>query len=381
MPDMRQLLGNRNNYGSNRVMGNLTVTFGGAESYVDYRRSLDLVKGLHTTSFAGGNSNASIETTVFCSYPDQACVYHIESKETLPVVTVGFENLLVSPANLTSTACEDKVLRHTGKTQHGPPEGMRYAAAASFGESQGSGSCSDSGRLQITPNGKKLTIIWSAETNYDQKNGNAEAGFSFKGEDPVAAVDQLVSSAVEKGYDALLGRHVDDFKTLSGAFSLDLPDTQGSRDVEISGLISRYNYEGPGDPYIDNVLFDLSRYLLISSSRQNSLPANLQGRWTELLNPSWGADYHSNINIQMNYWIADQTGLADTQKALWNYFEDTWVPQGTETAKLLYGAKGWVVHNEMNIFGFTAMKDVASWANCEAPPSSSEMFQVNEELC
>jgi alpha-L-fucosidase 2 len=106
--------------------------------------------------------------------------------------------------------------------------------------------------------------------------------------------------------------------------------------------------------------------MLITSSRDNSLPANLQGRWAEQLSPAWSADYHANINLQMNYWAADQTGLTKTQPALWNYMQDTWVPRGTETARLLYNASGWVTHSEMNIFGHTAMKDDATWADCES---------------
>lgn len=86
------------------------------------------------------------------------------------------------------------------------------------------------------------------------------------------------------------------------------------------------------------------------------------------LTSAWSADYHANINLQMNHWVADQTGLGDLQVAPWRYMQDTWVPQGTETAQLLYGAPGWVTHNGMNILGHTGMKDSAQCANFTLPP-------------
>ncbi|KAL2817695.1 alpha-fucosidase A [Aspergillus cavernicola] len=366
------LLGNGNYYGSNRVLGNLTVMFGGVESYTEYQRTLDLSDGVHRTKFSIGNNSTELEASVFCSYPDQVCVYHLGSDEQLPTITVNIENLLVEQSLLESS-CERGILRHSGITQTGPPQGMKYAAVARVDPESVVTTCSREGSLQITTRKKELTIVVSAETNYDQKAGNEESGWSFKGEDPASIVDMTSSAAISKGYTRLLEHHINDYKNLTGDFSLQLPDTSSSKHKETAELIQNYTYDGPGNPFLENLLFDYARHLLISSSRENSLPANLQGRWTELLNPSWGADYHANINIQMNYWLADQTGLAETQHALWNYMEDTWVPRGTETAQLLYNASGWVTHNEMNIFGFTAMKDVAGWANY--PAAAAWMMQ------
>ena len=180
-------------------------------------------------------------------------------------------------------------------------------------------------------------------------------------------MNKVTSAAASKSYERLLRAHLRDYQALESAFSLNLPDPNGSADKETADLISAYTADrSTGDPFVEALLFDYSRHLLISSSRPGSLPANLQGRWTEELNPAWSADYHANINLQMNYWAADQTGLGSTQDALWDYMELNWVPRGSETARLLYDADGWVVHNEMNIFGFTAMKEGASWANCKS---------------
>jgi alpha-L-fucosidase 2 len=110
-----------------------------------------------------------------------------------------------------------------------------------------------------------------------------------------------------------------DYQSLTNAFSLELPDPAGSAGLETSFIISRYNYRGAGDPYLESLLFAYARHLFISSSRGNFLPPNLQGRWTSELGVAWSADYHADINFQMNLWGIDQTGLGGLQVSAWNY--------------------------------------------------------------
>ncbi|KAK3322900.1 Six-hairpin glycosidase-like protein [Apodospora peruviana] len=374
--DVSPLLGSGKGYGTYRAMGNLSVTLAGVSptDYSRYKRSLDLTTGVHATSFESKGSKYS--TLVFCSYPDQVCVYRISSSSALPDVSFQLENNL-NGAGPVQTSCGHGFARLTGYTQAGPPLGMKYDAVARVVEAASTSRCTDKGVITVSPGrrSKSLTIVVSAETNYDQKKGNAANGYTFKGADPEQYVNRVSAKAAAKTYEQLLARHVRDYQNLQGAFVLELSDVAKSAGVETSTLISRYNSADPsgGDPYLESLLFDYSRHLLISSSRPNSLPANLQGRWSEELGPAWSADYHTNINLQMNYWAADQTGLAETSTALWSYMIDTWVPRGTETAKLLYDAPGFVVHNEVDIFGFTAMKEGAEWANY--PAAAAWMMQ------
>ncbi|KAI0514338.1 Six-hairpin glycosidase-like protein [Xylaria bambusicola] len=370
--DLAPLLGTGMNYGSNRVLGNVTITIPGIESYDNYKRSLDLKTGIHATQFTSNEANFT--TALFCSYPDHVCVYHIESTSALPDITVSFENMLTSQ-DLVTTTCSADSVQLTGYTRAGSPQSMKYSAIARALGNATMSSCSDFGSLIIrsAETQKSQTFVIAADTNYDQKKGTKEASYSFRGEDPVPVVSKIASQAVSKEYKTLLARHLQDYQQLEGAFSLELPDPNNSSKLETAVVFSNYDWTGSGDPFLESLLFDYSRHLLISSSRDNSLPANLQGRWTERLESAWGADYHANINLQMNYWAAEQTGLGDTEGALWDYMEDTWVPRGTETARLLYNASGWVVHNEMNIFGHTAMKEDALWANY--PAAAAWMMQ------
>lgn len=377
--NVTELLGDDRFYGSYRVLGNLSVTIpdllNGNSSVKGYKRSLDLARGMHTTKFSAGEDK--IETNAFCSFPDQVCVYTIQSSGVLPALEVRLENGLVEP-ELQNITCVDGTsgnetshVRMKGLTQLGPPEGMRYEAMARV--VSGSGveiSCiNGTNTLYVRPDSRTMSvaIVIGARTSYDSKKGVAEFGFSYRGDDPGPFVKATTSAAAAKSLQMLHQLHIDDFVSLTGRFSLSLPDSLGSIDLPTSDVIANYRTNiTTGDPFLESLLFDYANYLFISASRPGSLPPNLQGRWSEGLEAAWSADYHANINLQMNHWTPDQTGLTDLQSPLWDYIYDNWIPRGQETAELLYGAPGWVVHNEMNIFGHTGMKSGTSWANYAA---------------
>ncbi|EUC49538.1 glycoside hydrolase family 95 protein [Bipolaris oryzae ATCC 44560] len=378
--NVTKLLGTNDNYGTYRVLANLTVAIPSlvGTQVSNYTRKLDLINGLHSTSF--NTNDTQLETTVFCSYPDQVCVYTIQSSGNLPAFEIKLGNELVDPklenitcaTNGTGTGSDHVRLR--GITQLGPPEGMIYDTIARLlPNSRLKTACnSNTGILKVTPGdgAKSATVIIGAETNYDMKKGTAEYQYSFRGNDPGPVVEETIRKASTKTLEELKNIHLEDFTSLTGRFEFLLPDPLNSAQVPTPELMASYDSNvTSGDPFIESLLFDYAQYLLISSSRPGSLPTNLQGRWTEQMAPDWSADYHANINLQMNYWTADQTGLTETQTPLWDYMINTWVPRGHETALLLYGAPGWVVHNEMNIFGHTGMKDGEGWANYPAAPA------------
>ncbi|KAF9697577.1 hypothetical protein EKO04_004313 [Ascochyta lentis] len=376
------LLGADGRYGSYRVLGNLSVSLPGLRERSSqgagegYKRRLDLGNGVHSTRVKVHGEE--VEMSTWCSFPDQVCVYAVRSEGGLPPLEVSLGNELVE-AGLQNVSCfggrgagnETAHVRLRGVTQVGPPEGMRYDAIARVvaGSSVQTSCANGTGMMHIVPgNGTtSVAIVVGAGTNYDAKKGTAEFGYSFRGGDPGPAVEASTRAAAAKTLEQLRGSHVEDFMSLTSRFSLSLPDPLNSAETPTSELIARYNAnDTAGDPYLENLLFDYATYLFISASRPGSLPPNLQGRWSEGLGAAWSGDYHANINLQMNHWTAGQTGLTDLQSPLWDYMADNWVPRGRETAKLLYGAPGWVVHNEMNIFGHTGMKSGASWANYAA---------------
>src|SRR5262249_51265773 len=114
---------------------------------------------------------------------------------------------------------------------------------------------------------------------------------------------------------------------------------------------------GERDAGLEALYFQFGRYLLIASSRPGDLPANLQGLWNDSLSPPWNSDYHLNINLQMNYWPAEGTNLAECPLPLFEYLETLRAP-GRKTARIHYGARGFVAHHISDIWGFTSPGDL-----------------------
>lgn len=270
-------------------------------------------------------------------------------------------------SSLVNVTCESGFARLTGLTQ--ASIGLKFDSIARVLGNVTTTCSEDTGSLNIVPTQgqNRLAVVFSTESDYDASHGDEDHSFSFKGEDPGQAVESRTAKAASRTYESLLREHENDYGSLMGAFTLNLPDTANSSIIETAKLVARYTNIS-SDPFLESLMFDYSRHLLISSSRVGSLPANLQGRWTEQVEAPWGADYHANINLQMNYWGAEQTGLGISTPGLFDYMVKTWAPRGGETARLLYNGSGWVTHDEMNIFGYTGMKNDAQWANCECKP-------------
>ncbi|KAL1862935.1 hypothetical protein Daus18300_008266 [Diaporthe australafricana] len=346
------------NYGSYQTLGNLTVSLPGVGDYSNYARKLDLETGVHTTSWS--TNGTVLSTTVFCSYPAKSCVYTLTGNSSLPAVTFSLGNELME-AGLTNVTCGTGYTRLRGITKESI--GLQFDSIARVTGNLSS-SCSDAGSLTINPAAGQstVTVVFSAESNFDQTKGHAASNFTFRGEDPGPVVEATTTLAATRTHEDLLVDHIKDYSSLMGLFKLTIPDTANSSTIETSELVARYA-EGAADPFLESLMFDYSRHLLVSSSREGSLPANLQGRWTEQINPAWSADEHANINLQEAYWGADATGLTSLSRPVFEYMAQNWAPRGSETAQLLYNGSGWVVHNEMNIFGYTGMKNDAQWAN------------------
>lgn len=352
------LLSPISSYGSYTPLANLTINIDGIENYSSYIRGLDLASGVHSVHFK--SDGQSYNTSILCSQPDDVCAYSISSNLSLPKVSFGLHNNFLN-TTLQSTTCASGRLEISG---HLAQPGMQFIGIAQPARTNGLICNGSQLVLPANSSSTEATIFFGAGTNYNPKRGNKAAGYSFLGVDIAPAVKRTVSTAVKSSYKEIMERHTKDYKYLFDSFELSLPDLTNSSSVETAKLLSSYD-TAHGNPFLESLLVDFGRYLLISSSRENSLPANLQGRWADLENPAWSADYHANINLQMNYWAAPQVGLGALQQPLWDFIEQTWVPYGQDTARLIYGALNgsWAIHDEINIFGYTGMKNEATWAN------------------
>lgn len=215
------------------------------------------------------------------------------------------------------------------------------------------GTRTDAGERITVTGADSAVLVLSAGTDY------AGAYPGYRGEDPHAKVTAAVDAAAAKGYGALRKAHVADYRELFDRVKLDL----GQQAPGIPTDQLRRNYTGGAtadDRALEALFFAYGRYLLISSSREtDQLPANLQGVWNNSTSPPWSADYHVNINLQMNYWLAEQTNLHETTTPYDRYIAAMVAP-GRKTAQDMYGARGWLVNNETNPFGFTGVHDWAT---------------------
>jgi alpha-L-fucosidase 2 len=168
---------------------------------------------------------------------------------------------------------------------------------------------------------------------------------------------KALAKALTKPYETMKATHIVDYQRLFHRVKIDL----GAAPAEVAALptderIARIKKTGMPDPDLVETHYQYGRYLLIGSSRPGSMPANLQGLWGWSMKMPWNADFHTNINVQMNYWPAETTNLAELQMPLVDLM-DALVKPGTRTAEVLYGARGWVVHHLTDAWGYTAPAD------------------------
>lgn len=287
-------------------MANLSVAIEGIEAVSAYRRELSLDTGVHTTTYTSDDQDYTI--SAYCSYPDDVCVYSVSSSHALPTIDVSLEQLQEDTSLITMSCSKGQVkLRGTTLVDDGfsPHLGMTYDVRARV-VGNGLVSACKGNVLHFPESEKKqLILVLAAGTNYNESNGDADHNYSFRGADPGQHVQDTIAKAAAKSLTELMSAHTDDYAALAGAFVLDLPDTADSASLQTSELIARYinpNSSTTGDPYLESLMFDYGRHLYICSGRDNSLPPNLQGRWATTLTNAWSADYHSNINLQMNHW-------------------------------------------------------------------------------
>ncbi|WP_020574115.1 glycosyl hydrolase family 95 catalytic domain-containing protein [Actinopolymorpha alba] len=194
-----------------------------------------------------------------------------------------------------------------------------------------------------------VTILLSAGTDY------ADRYPRYRGKDPHRRITRQVNTAASQTYAALRASHVTDHGSLFHRVRLDLGQP-ATLTMPTGELLDRYDGAGPDSRALEVLHFQYGRYLLVASSRPGSLPANLQGVWNASTAPPWSSDYHVNINLQMNYWPAHLTNLAETTEPLFDFIDAQRLP-GREAAQQICGVRGWVVHNQTNIWGFNGVRD------------------------
>lgn len=332
--------GDEQETGAYQAFGDLFVRFDSDvnKSFTAYSRKLNLDKGLHETAYQ--QDGQQINRRYFASQPDQVMVFDYTNSRKGKLNAV----IALQDTHGQTVQVEDGHLRFQGTLDNG----MRYAAQVKVQVVGGSLSETkdEKGQAVLTvKSADRIVLLLSAATDY----ANTRATKWKSAENPVHANERYLNQARKYGVDKLLARHVADYTALFNRVDLDLDHSQLDGKQTTKMLLEAYKKQPI--PALEALLYQYGRYLLISSSRKGGLPANLQGLWNNSNNPPWRSDYHSNINVQMNYWPAEVANLSESAWPYLDYINSMREVKKVNTQKEFPGVRGWTVKTENNIFG------------------------------
>lgn len=313
--------------------GDLYLEFVGHENPEEYKRSLDLNTATATVTYRSGDINYKRE--YFSSYPDQVIVGRISADKN---GRISFMAKFTSPHDeIQMRVVSENQLAMTGRVKKGQ---TRFEA-----------------RLIIIAKGGNVSIsnesinVSNADSAVFYLIGHSSfTNFRDISADPEKKCEASVKAIIGKSYQELLESHLQDYQALFNRVHLDLGISQFANlptDQRLKKIA-----ETP-DPDLIELYFQYGRYLLISSSRPGCQPANLQGIWNDSLTPPWDSKYTVNINAEMNYWPAEVCNLSECHQPLFDLIDDC-VISGRKTAQAHYGARGWVLHHNTDLWRGTA---------------------------
>ena len=335
-------------YGSYQMLADLKLVFSGDASPSHYRRVLDLSDAVARVNYVSGGVGYRREA--FSSALDQVMVFRLTADKP---GHISFQ-LKLERSERTQTSVEGaNTLLLQGQLNDGNGGGgMKFAARARL--------LNTGGRVAVEENSLRVEgadeaiLLVTAATDFMGFAGRKTA-------DPLQASAEDLARVSAKPYKALLAAHTADYRKLFDRVRLTL-GPEGAPASKTTPERLRAVAAGGQDPGLAAIYFDYGRYLLISSSRPGGVPANLQGIWAEELQAPWNADWHLNINLQMNYWPAEVGNLPELHQPLFDLIAAMQDP-GARTAKKYYDARGWVVHTITNPWLFTSPGEGASWGS------------------
>ncbi|UCF37705.1 MAG: glycoside hydrolase family 95 protein, partial [Acidobacteriota bacterium] len=324
---------------SYQTLGELTLDFEGLDEVTGYRRELNLNDAVSTVEMeAGGNR---VKRTFFSSAPAQAIVGLLEADQR-GVIT--FEAELSRPADaVVEIIGGDEFLMKGQATQEGQFPGVHFECRVGIFPTNGT-LTEVNGKLRVEGADSVLIVV--------------VAGTDYQGREPADLTERVLARVKDVEFPQLLKEHITDHQSLFNRSSLVLGRADAA-EVPTDKRLERVA-GGIPDPHLDALLYHYGRYLLISSSRPGTIPANLQGIWNEHIAAPWNSDYHININIQMNYWPAEVTNLSSLHEPFFDLVEHIRV-RGRQTAREVYNCGGFVAHHTTDAWWFTRPIGEPQW--------------------
>ena len=347
-------------------LGDLVIEMPGETAATNYLRTLDLSKAVASVSYTQDGVGYSRE--IFSSAPAGAVVVRLTANAAnafdlrMTLKRQQDATCIAHPTDPASIVLTGQINRVEGGVQ----KGLQFAAQVTAVPE--GGTVTNTGGILSVSDANAVTLFITGKTSYpglhairDMLRANV-SGATYSpinngSQPPRIACEQAIAAVRNVPYASLKAAHIADHQQFYNRVALDLePRDPTAEALPTNERVLRLRGGGPPDLGLEKLYFQYGRYLLISSSRPGDQPANLQGLWTWQMNPPWNADYHTNINFQMNYWPAETTNLSEAHAPLFDLM-DLLVPTGERTAQVQYGARGWVVHHLTDPWGFTAPAD------------------------
>ena len=314
-------------FGCYQTLGNMTIEYQypNSDSVTNYKRMLCLNDAIHKVSFDKGGQHYERET--FVSRVDDVAVIRVKVPE--PVEGPTLKVNLSRPEKAEVFTYADSVIMF-GQLESNVEgvEGMRYYAKA-----------------QTIVENNETVIYFCAATD-------------FMCDNPETYVNEHLQKAIVKGFEAVKNDHLKAHHELFDRVELEIGDPQEKQDLTLEDHWKDFLVND--DPWLPTCYFHYGRYLLISSTREDLLPPNLQGLWANTIQTPWNGDYHLNINVEMNHWPCEVCNLSELHLPLIHFAEGL-MPSGSKTARDFYGVRGWTAHVVCNPWGFTAPGEHPSW--------------------
>ena len=326
-------------------VGSLQLAFNGHDNYTNYYRELDIERAVTKTSYTVEDVTYTRES--LASFPDRVIVMRLTASKPGSISFTASFSTPQPKALIKTTAAKELTITGATMDHEGVKGLVKFKGIARI-KLEGGTLTSNDTSLTIR-NANAATIFISIATSFNNYN-------DISADENKRAADYL-NKAYPKSFAAILPAHIAVYQKYFNRVKLDLGSTDAG-DLPTDERLKNFN--ATNDPQLVTIYYQYGRYLLISSSQPGGQAANLQGIWNDKIRPPWDSKYTININAEMNYWPAEKTNLAELHEPFIQMVKDLSVT-GQQTAKDMYGARGWVAHHNTDIWRTTGAIDGATW--------------------
>lgn len=342
----RYLSSDRQGFGYFTNVGQLSLHFKNQKGNItDYQRGLELADGYGFVNYQCGETR--YQRTYFCSYSDKVMAVKLSANQPKSLsldIMHSFTHPVVS-----SEFSPNGIWTMNGKIAD---NNQQYTVRLLI-ENEGGSIQFQNGKVSIEQ-ADEVYLYYIIDTEYLQNSSN------YRGVDPEKSTESVLKKVRKAGYKQLWDRHLSDFRELFGRVEFNLVGDTLLEKLPTDQRIGQLKKGITDDSSLKALWFNFGRYMIISASRPQTLPSNLQGVWNNSPKAVWNGNYQSNINLQEMYWSCGALRLEECEEAYVNWIKDL-VPSGRQTAKAYYGTNGWISHATGSIWGHSTPGNDILW--------------------